>query len=142
VLPLATSDPAAQDREEQPRYGAAAISSSGYDASRGGRGGYRGGGRGGFGAFGGDRPHRDAGKALYIGGVRRMTFSLQASGERSAQLNQEVGWQDLKDLFRQAGDIIRADIKTDESGYPTGAGAVVFTTPADAQNAISASALV
>jgi RNA recognition motif-containing protein len=49
-----------------------------------------------------------------------------------------VGWQDLKDLFRQAGDIIRADIHFGPDGNPKGSGSVTFTSATDAQNAISA----
>lgn len=52
------------------------------------------------------------------------------------QLNWEVGWQDLKDLFRQAGDIVRADIHYGSDGNPKGTGLVVFTNTQDAQNAI------
>ena len=54
----------------------------------------------------------------------------------NSQLNWEVGWQDLKDLFRQAGDIIRADIHYGTDGNPKGTGMVVFANAADAVNAI------
>jgi RNA recognition motif-containing protein len=54
------------------------------------------------------------------------------------QLNWEVGWQDLKDLFRQAGDIVRADIHTGPDGNPKGSGSVTFTNAQDASNAIGA----
>lgn len=47
-----------------------------------------------------------------------------------------VGWQDLKDLFRQGGSVIRADVHTTADGQPKGSGIVVFDTPEDAQNAI------
>lgn len=47
-----------------------------------------------------------------------------------------VGWQDLKDLFRAAGSIIRADVKMNPDGTPTGTGTVVYELPQDAQNAI------
>ena len=52
------------------------------------------------------------------------------------QLNWEVGWQDLKDLFRQSGDIVRADIHYGADGNPKGSGSVVFSSASDAQNAI------
>ncbi|KAJ4471323.1 hypothetical protein C8J55DRAFT_521364 [Lentinula edodes] len=49
----------------------------------------------------------------------------------------QAGWQDLKDLFRTAGNIIRADINIGADGRPKGSGTVVFETPKDAQQAIS-----
>lgn len=51
------------------------------------------------------------------------------------QLSDQVGWQDLKDLFRQAGNIVRADIDKDEAGQPAGSGYVVFDNANDARNA-------
>jgi RNA recognition motif-containing protein len=50
-----------------------------------------------------------------------------------------VGWQDLKDLFRQAaraGGVIRADVHLGPDGRPKGSGIVVFESPDDARNAI------
>jgi RNA recognition motif-containing protein len=55
------------------------------------------------------------------------------------QLPYQAGWQDLKDLFRAAGNIIRADINIGADGRPKGSGTVVFETQKDAQQAISAS---
>jgi RNA recognition motif-containing protein len=55
------------------------------------------------------------------------------------QLPYQAGWQDLKDLFRTAGNIIRADINIGADGRPKGSGTVVFETPKDAQQAISKS---
>ncbi|KAL0959773.1 hypothetical protein HGRIS_011463 [Hohenbuehelia grisea] len=49
----------------------------------------------------------------------------------------QAGWQDLKDLFRTAGNIIRADINIGADGRPKGSGTVVFETVKDAQQAIS-----
>ncbi|KAF5392555.1 hypothetical protein D9757_002170 [Collybiopsis confluens] len=49
----------------------------------------------------------------------------------------QAGWQDLKDLFRTAGNIIRADINIGADGRPKGSGTVVFETAKDAQQAIS-----
>ncbi|XP_006463517.1 hypothetical protein AGABI2DRAFT_120330 [Agaricus bisporus var. bisporus H97] len=49
----------------------------------------------------------------------------------------QAGWQDLKDLFRNAGSIIRADINIGADGRPKGSGTVVFETVKDAQQAIS-----
>jgi len=110
-----------EDREEEARYGSAAVSAHSNNFAAG-RGGYGGGGHrsGAFGAFGsGHSTGRPPSKQLYVGG-----------------LNDQVGWQDLKDLFRQAGDIIRADIHTESDGTPKGSGSVAFTSAADAQAAI------
>ena len=51
----------------------------------------------------------------------------------------QAGWQDLKDLFRSAGNIIRADIDIGADGRPKGSGTVIFETAKDAQQAISTS---
>ncbi|KAK9255847.1 hypothetical protein V1507DRAFT_451086 [Lipomyces tetrasporus] len=48
-----------------------------------------------------------------------------------------VGWQELKDLFRQAGNVVRADVLMGPDGRSKGRGTIVFETAADAQNAIS-----
>ena len=53
------------------------------------------------------------------------------------QLPYQAGWQDLKDLFRSAGNIIRADINIGADGRPKGSGTVIFETAKDAQQAIS-----
>ncbi|RDX51727.1 RNA-binding domain-containing protein [Polyporus arcularius HHB13444] len=49
----------------------------------------------------------------------------------------QAGWQDLKDLFRSAGNIIRADINIGADGRPKGSGTVIFETAKDAAQAIS-----
>jgi RNA recognition motif-containing protein len=56
---------------------------------------------------------------------------------RPYKLPYQAGWQDLKDLFRSAGNIIRADINIGADGRPKGSGTVVFETAADAKQAIS-----
>ncbi|KAG0144833.1 hypothetical protein CROQUDRAFT_672156 [Cronartium quercuum f. sp. fusiforme G11] len=108
-----------EDREEEARYGALAVSGAGF-AARGGFGG-GGGGRGGYvGGYGGGPPSSQACKQLAISGL---PFN--------------VGWQDLKDMFRSAGAIIRADVYFGPDGSPTGNGMVIFETARDAQNAIA-----
>ncbi|RYC62114.1 hypothetical protein CHU98_g4085, partial [Xylaria longipes] len=50
-----------------------------------------------------------------------------------------VGWQDLKDLFRQAarnGAVIRADVHLGPDGRPKGSGIVMFESADDARSAI------
>ncbi|KAG8717649.1 hypothetical protein FRC08_007046 [Ceratobasidium sp. 394] len=66
-------------------------------------------------AFAGNNP----GNQLYVG-----------------NLPYQAGWQDLKDLFRTAGAIIRADINVGYDGRPKGSGTVIFETAKDAQSAI------
>ncbi|CAG8666673.1 9682_t:CDS:2, partial [Cetraspora pellucida] len=60
-----------------------------------------------------------AGRLLFVG---NLPFNCQ--------------WQDLKDLFRNAGNIIRADVSTNYDGRSRGFGTVLFATPEDARNAV------
>lgn len=46
-------------------------------------------------------------------------------------------WHTLKDLFREAGEVIRADVMTSKFGKSRGFGTVVFGTPEDAENAVA-----
>ncbi|KAK8178455.1 hypothetical protein BC567DRAFT_225635 [Phyllosticta citribraziliensis] len=106
-----------EDREAEPRFTAPPSV---------GRGGFGGMGRGGFdGAYGGGGAPGGFG-----GGGRQLYVS---------NLPYNVGWQDLKDLFRQAahtGSVIRADVHQTADGRMKGSGIVVFETPDDARNAI------
>ncbi|KAI9712418.1 MAG: hypothetical protein M1820_001631 [Bogoriella megaspora] len=104
-----------EDREAEPRF-------TGPSGGRGGleggpsRGGYGGGGGSYGGAAGG------GGRQIYV-----------------SNLPYTVGWQDLKDLFRQAahqGAVIRADVHVSPDGRPKGSGIVAFESPEDARNAI------
>jgi len=54
------------------------------------------------------------------------------------QLPYTTSWQDLKDQFRLAGNVIRADILLDTTGRSKGQGTVLFESPQDAQKAIRA----
>ena len=45
-------------------------------------------------------------------------------------------WQDLKDLFRAAGQILRADVSLGPDGRSRGFGTVLFATTDDAMNAV------
>ncbi|KAL2811125.1 hypothetical protein BJX63DRAFT_422608 [Aspergillus granulosus] len=100
-----------EDREPEPRFSGGPT-----------RGDFGGGpGRGGFG-YGGGGGGGAGGRQLYV-----------------SNLPFNVGWQDLKDLFRQAaqqGAVIRADVHTDASGRPKGSGIVAFESSDDARNAI------
>ncbi|KAL2024793.1 hypothetical protein VTK56DRAFT_5614 [Thermocarpiscus australiensis] len=103
-----------EDREAEPRFGPPGGAS---------RGGFGGGMGGGYGAGGFNT-------GMVGGGGRQIYVS---------NLPYTVGWQDLKDLFRQAartGAVIRADVHVGPDGRSKGSGIVVFETPEDARNAI------
>jgi RNA recognition motif-containing protein len=53
-----------------------------------------------------------------------------------SQLPLDYQWQDLKDLFRTSGNIIRADINTQPDGKLRGFGIVVLSTEAEAEKAV------
>ncbi|KAK0610499.1 hypothetical protein B0T17DRAFT_620973 [Bombardia bombarda] len=112
------------DREAEPRFGPPG------GAARGGFVGPMGAGPGGPspGYAGGTGPGFNPG--MPGGGGRQIYVS---------NLPYTVGWQDLKDLFRQAarqGGVIRADVHMGQDGRPKGSGIVVFETPDDARTAI------
>lgn len=52
------------------------------------------------------------------------------------QLPFRVRWQDLKDLFRKAGNVTRADVALTMDNRSKGHGTVLFATVEDAQKAI------
>ncbi|GJJ71723.1 hypothetical protein EMPS_04080 [Entomortierella parvispora] len=47
-----------------------------------------------------------------------------------------VRWQDLKDLFRKAGRVVRADVALNHDNRSKGHGTVIFSTEDEAKNAI------
>lgn len=47
-----------------------------------------------------------------------------------------VQWQDLKDLMRNAGNVVRADIPADYQGRSKGYGIVVMSSVDDARKAV------
>ena len=81
------------------------------------------------------------GNQLYVGNVRLIgVLDFPASWLIlivHLKLPYQAGWQDLKDLFRAAGNIVRADINFGVDGRPKGSGTVIFETQKDAQQAIS-----
>ncbi|KAF2877859.1 hypothetical protein BDV95DRAFT_624536 [Massariosphaeria phaeospora] len=112
-----------EDREAEPRFSNPNTSRGGFEGG-GMRGAYGGGGGfgGGGGGGGGGGPH---------GGFKQVYV---------ANLPYNVGWQDLKDLFRQAahtGSVLRADVHIAPDGRPKGSGIVAFETVDDARNAIN-----
>ena len=48
-----------------------------------------------------------------------------------------MAWQDLKDICRAAGTVVRADVMTNPDGTSKGYGVVAFATPQDAAQAIA-----
>ena len=99
------------------------VASAGYRSDRGIRGGR--GGRGGKGGrHGGGRGYSDEpiskGTQLYVG-----------------NLSYDTTWQDLKEHFKEAGEVVRADVKSSENGRSKGFGIVRFASPEDAEAAIS-----
>ena len=52
------------------------------------------------------------------------------------QLPFHTQWQDLKDLFRQAGTILRPDVALGPDNRSRGFGMAVFATDADAERAV------
>lgn len=85
---------------------------------------------------------------------RRTTGAPQSGGrERSQQQQQQsipkpgteifvgnlpfsINWQALKDLMRRAGEVVRADVRTDNWGKSRGFGTVVFSTEEAADKAV------
>lgn len=99
----------------------------GSSASKGGFGG-RGKGRGrGYSGYsgGGAAPlrvgPRDKGRLLYVGNLPFRT-----------------AWQDLKDVFKEHGEVIRVDVAQDADGRSKGYATVLFEKEEEAQAAIEA----
>ncbi|KAI4245771.1 MAG: hypothetical protein L6R40_002299 [Gallowayella cf. fulva] len=106
-----------EDREAEPRFTGPPPARGGYDAGppRGGYGSS-------FGSGGGP-PSGGGGRQIFVN-----------------NLPYNVGWQDLKDLFRQSaqqGAVIRADVHLGHDGRPKGSGIVAYEHPDDARNAIA-----
>ena len=90
-------------------------------------------------------PHHDyfgqsgsnPGNQLYVGNVSGFPPPPHTMNRHLFKLPYQAGWQDLKDLFRSSGNIIRADINIGADGRPKGSGTVIFETAKDAQQAIT-----
>ncbi|KAG0136032.1 hypothetical protein HOY82DRAFT_576589 [Tuber indicum] len=107
-----------EDREAEPRFTGQQGTRPPYPGGPPGSSypgsGYSGGGGGGGGVPGA------GGRQIYV-----------------SNLPYTAGWQDLKDLFRQAGAVVRADVHIGPDGRPKGSGVVAFESPEDARNAIA-----
>lgn len=53
-----------------------------------------------------------------------------------ANLPYSINWQALKDMFKECGNVIRADVELDRNGYSRGFGTVIFGTPEEMEGAI------
>lgn len=73
-------------------------------------------------------------KAAYASGAG---FSSVNNRVYVGNLSWDVQWQDLKDLFKTAGEVVRADVMTGSDGRSRGCGLVEFTTPEAAAHAIA-----
>ncbi|KAF7791626.1 hypothetical protein EIP86_002645 [Pleurotus ostreatoroseus] len=79
--------------------------------------------------------------AASVGGIslnspRGLQSQLAGVGAGAGPLPFHVQWQDLKDLFRQAGTILRADVALGPEGRSRGFGTVSFATEGDAERAV------
>ncbi|GCE99328.1 mRNA-binding protein [Zygosaccharomyces mellis] len=54
-----------------------------------------------------------------------------------ANLPYSVNWQALKDMFKECGNVIRADVELARNGYSRGFGTVIYGTPEEMQDAIA-----
>lgn len=99
---------------EDKAAGGSFRSDRGPRGGRGGRGGRHGGGRG-----YNDEP-ASKGTQLYVG-----------------NLSYDTTWKELKEHFKQAGEVVRADVMSSDNGRSKGFGIVRFERPVDAEAAIS-----
>lgn len=53
-----------------------------------------------------------------------------------SNLAYEVGWQDLKDHMRQAGNVLRADVFMGNDGRSKGLGTVEFSRPFEVRSVV------
>ena len=83
------------------------------------------------------RSSTTASRALFVGNVSAVFHLIQShTTPTNVQLPFHCQWQDLKDLFRQAGAVIRADVTLGADGRSRGFGTVVFASEADADHAV------
>ena len=83
---------------------------------------------------------RDTRTQLFVGNVRVPFYAfLVFPFTLSLQLPYRVRWQDLKDLFRKAGTVLRADVSLGPDNRSRGYGTVLLATSEDAARAVGAS---
>lgn len=76
------------------------------------------------------------GGAAQSGGFARPNTVTNSNQLFVGNMPFQAGWQDLKDLFRTVGNVVRADINIGVDGRPKGSGTVLFENVKDAQAAI------
>ena len=69
-----------------------------------------------------------------LGGVEQLS---NAKLTFNTQLPFHCQWQELKDLFRTAGQIVRADVALGPDGRSRGFGTVLFANEVDAAAAVA-----
>ena len=98
--------------------------------------------RGGGGGGGGDRPPREPRQEKGDSeGDRKDNERRNTDGEPGSQLfignlSWDTGWQELKDHFRQCGEVERSDVAVDRSGRKKGFGFIRYSTAEEAKKAI------
>jgi RNA recognition motif-containing protein len=84
-------------------------------------------------------------RALFVFQLSRFTYSSPdwefaptdtRTDLRPSQLPYRVRWQDLKDLFRKAGTVLRADVSLGPDNRSRGHGTVLLATAEDAGRAV------
>lgn len=82
----------------------------------------------------GPPPGKDTRTQLFVGNVRKPPSNCKYFTDL-AQLPYRVRWQDLKDLFRKAGTVLRADVSLGPDNRSRGYGTVLLATAEDAGKA-------
>ncbi|KAF9093478.1 hypothetical protein BGX23_003299 [Mortierella sp. AD031] len=79
-------------------------------------------------------------RTLSNGGEASEVVTIKSAQERTVHVGNipfRVRWQDLKDLFRKAGHVIRADVALGPDNRSRGFGSVIFSSEEEAKLAIS-----
>lgn len=84
------------------------------------------------------RPYRDTRTQLFVGNVSFFSslIFIYFPYLSAFQLPYRVRWQDLKDLFRKAGTVLRADVSLGPDNRSRGYGTVLLATAEDAGRAV------
>lgn len=118
--------------------------------SKGGKGGgFSGkGGYGGYGGYSGKKGFKggygyDDGKGYGKGSFGKSSYGKGKEGDRGrvvyvGNLPFRAAWQDLKDIFKEYGEVIRVDIAQDFDGRSKGFATVLFKREEEAAEAIDA----
>merc|ERR1719410_1630525 len=85
-----------------------------------------------------DREEGFGGRSV-VNNDKKFAASEEAQSRRVyvGNLSWDVAWQDLKDHMRQAGDVLFAEVMTEQDGRSKGCGIVEFAVAEEAQEAIN-----